>query len=123
MSEDNTILEFETHNAMSRVAMSIGVPLFVLIFHGLAFLVCLFAGIYFLGWWGLLPPAFPLLSFFAARIICALDDRALRRFKYSLRRRRLNRLYGRHLLITPRNPDWSKKNARRIIRKNFLSGE
>ncbi|HIC1896481.1 TPA: VirB3 family type IV secretion system protein [Citrobacter freundii] len=123
MSDDNTILEFETHNAMSRVAMTVGVPLFVLIFHGLAFIVCFFAGIYFFGWWGLLPPIVPLLSFFAVRIICALDDRALRRFMFSLRRRRLNSLYGRHLLITPRNPDWSKLNARRIIRKNFLPGE
>lgn len=123
MSDDNTILEFETHNAMSRVAMTVGVPLFVLIFHGLALLVSFFVGIYFFGWWGLIFPVLPLLSFFAVRIICALDDRALRRFKYSLRRRRLNRLYGRHLLFTPRYPDWSKKNARRIIRKNFLPGE
>ncbi|MBG6246650.1 hypothetical protein CS369_21600 (plasmid) [Candidatus Symbiopectobacterium sp. 'North America'] len=123
MSDDSTILEFETHNSMSRVAMTVGVPLFVLIFHGLAIILCFFAGIYFLGWWGLTLPILPLLSFFAVRIICALDDRALRRFKYSLRRRRLNRMYGRHLLITPRNPDWSKKNARRIIRKSFLPGE
>lgn len=123
MSDDNTILEFETHNAMSRVAMTVGVPLFVLIFHGLAFVVCFFTGIYFLGWWGLLLASIPVLSFFAVRIICALDDRALQRFKFSLRRRRLNRIYGRHLLITPRNPDWSKKNARRIIRKSFLPGE
>ncbi|MEN4536651.1 VirB3 family type IV secretion system protein [Pantoea agglomerans] len=123
MSDDNSILEFETHNAMSRVAMTVGVPLFVLIFHGLAFVVCFFAGIYCFGWWGLIFPAIPLLSFLAIRIICALDDRALRRFKYSLRRRRLNHRYGRHLLITPRNPDWSKRNARRIIRKNFLPGE
>lgn len=123
MSEDDSILEFETHNAMSRVAMTIGVPLFVLIFHGLAFITCFFVGIYFFEWWGLIFAIPPLLSFFAVRIICALDDRALRRFKFSLRRRRLNSMYGRHLLITPRNPDWSKKNARRIIRKNFLSGE
>ena len=123
MSDDDAVLEFETHNAMSRVAMTVGVPLFVLIFHGLAFIVCFFAGIYFLAWWGLLIPLPVILSFFGARIICALDDRALRRFKFSLRRRRLNSRYGRHLLLTPRNPDWSKKNARRVIRKSFLPGE
>lgn len=123
MTDQNEILEFETHNAMSRVAMQIGVPLFVLIFHILALVICLFVGIYLFGWWGLSIPTPVVLSFFAIRIICALDDRALRRFRFVLRRQLMNKRYGRHLLLTPRYADWSKKNARHAIRKHFLTRE
>lgn len=125
MSTEEEILdlEFETHNAMGRVAMFAGVPVFPLLFLIMGFAVTLFASIYLWGWWGLLPPVPFVLAVIGLRLICERDDKAMRRFWFQRLRSRLNHKYGRHLLITPRNPQWSIKHARRIIKKRILTGE
>lgn len=123
MSDENITLSFDTHNGMNRVAMKWGVPYLLLIVLIFLILVSLAAGIYFLRWFGLIVPVPFVLLLFGVKILCALDDRALRRFRFAMRRRSLNKTYGRHLLFTPRNPEWSKKNARRVFQENILSGE
>ena len=123
MSDDNSTLSFDSHGGMNRVAMKWGVPYVLLIIMAFFILVSLAAGIYFFQWFGLIVPAPFVLLLFGIKILCALDDRALRRFRFVLRRRALNRRYGRHLLLTPRNPVWSKKHARRVFQENILSGK
>lgn len=123
MSDENIMLSFDTHNGMNRVAMKWGVPYLLLMVLIFLILVSLAAGIYFLRWFGLIAPVPFVLLLFGVKILCALDDRALRRFRFAMRRRSLNKTYGRHLLFTPRNPEWSKKNARRVFQENILSGE
>lgn len=123
MSEDEEALTFETHNAMSRVAMFCGIPLFPLIFLVIGLAVSLFAGIYFWGWWGLCPPVPFLLAMIGLRMICERDDKAMRRFFFHRRRYWMNWKYGRHLLITPRHAKWREKYARRIIKKHLLAGK
>ncbi|UDJ88601.1 VirB3 family type IV secretion system protein [Erwinia amylovora] len=123
MSDENIRLSFDSHGGMNRVAMKWGVPYLLLIALAFFILVSLVAGIYFFGWFGLAAPVPFVLMLFAIKIMCALDDRALRRFRFVLRRRYLNKKYGRHLLLTPRNPEWSKKHARRVLQENILSGK
>lgn len=123
MSEENVTLKYESFGGMNRVAMKWGVPYLLLL--GLMFLivVSLAAGVYLFRWFGLLFPLPFVGMLFGVKILCSLDDQALRRLRFTLRRRSLNRAYGRHLLFTPRNPEWSKKNARRKFRENILSRE
>lgn len=123
MSEENVKLKFESFGGMNRVAMKWGVPYLLLLLLAFLILVSLAAGVYLLGWFGLLFPLPFVGTLFGIKILCSLDDQALRRLRFTMRRRSLNKVYGRHLLFTPRNPEWSKKNARRKFRENILSGE
>lgn len=123
MNDENSTLRFDTHGGLNRVAMKWGVPYVLLIIMAFFILVSLAAGIYFFQWYGLIFPAPFVLLLFGIRILCALDDRALRRMRFVLRRRLLNRKYGRHLLLTPRNPEWRKNHARRVFQENILSRE
>lgn len=120
---DEEIPRFDTYRAMSRVAMFAGVPVFAGIFLFMGAFVSLFAGVYLWEWGGLIPPSFFLIAIMVLRIICARDDKAFRRVRFFLRRIKLNRRYGRLLLITTRTKDWRMNNARRVIRKQILAGE
>lgn len=122
MDEDQT-LKFETHNGMARVAMFAGVPVFALLFLVVGGVISLFTGIYMLGWWGLTFAVPSVLALIFLRLICQKDDKAFRRFWFWRRRKALDRQYGRLLLLTPRNPVWRKKYARRSIQKRIITGE
>lgn len=123
MKKTPDTLVFDTHNAMSRVAMFCGVPLFPLIFLVIGFVASLFAGIYFLGWWGLVFPMPFLGAIIGMRMLCERDDKAIRRFFFHRRRGRLNKQYGRHLVITPRNSKWREKYVRRLVKKHIFTGK
>lgn len=116
-------LEFDSLNGMNRVAMTWGIPVFILIFGVMGLLVSLLIGVLTLGWWGI-APAVPFAVFLLfIRVISERDDKAMRRYSFAVSRFLLNRKYGRHLLITPRNPNWSKHNVQRDAKKRILSGE
>ncbi|SHH68940.1 VirB3 family type IV secretion system protein [Pectobacterium carotovorum] len=121
--EQDEILEFDTHNAMSRVPMAWGVPVFALLFLAVGGLIATFAGVYLWGWWGFLAALPFILVIVGLRVICERDDKAFRRLRFYFRRQKMNRKYGRHLLITPRNIRWREKNARRVIQKRILTGK
>lgn len=123
MSEENIILKFDTHSGMNRVPMKWGVPFVLLVVLVFLIVVSLAAGIYFFGWYGALCSAPFAIVLAAIKLLCALDDRALIRLRFVYRRHRLNKKYGRHLLFTPRNPEWSKNHARRIFKQNLLTRE
>lgn len=123
MDQENTVLEFKTHNAMSRVAMFAGVPVFALLFLVMGCCISTFVCVYIWKWWGF-SVAVPFILIIAGlRIICERDDKAFRRMRFYLRRWKLNRKFGRHLLITPRNSRWRHKYARRVIQKRILTGK
>lgn len=115
-------LSFDSHNAMARVAMFCGIPLFPLIFLVIGAAVGLFSGVYFFGWWGL-GFSFPFLGGICGmRMLCSRDDKAIRRYFFHRKRQRLNKAYGRHLVITPRTLQWREKYVRRLVKKNLLAG-
>lgn len=116
-------LEFDSHNGMSRVAMFWGVPVFPLLFCVMGFFISGVIGLTVFGWKGLfIPIPFVIFALFL-RVISERDDKAMRRVMFIIRRWRYNRKYGRHLLITPRNPKWSKYNVHRQAKKRILAGE
>jgi type IV secretory pathway VirB3-like protein len=123
MSQEDEDLKFDSHNGMSRVPMFWGIPVFPLIFCVLGTFITGVIGISVFGAKGLIfPLPFILLALFI-RVISERDDKAMRRFIFSIRRWRRNRKYGRHLLITPRNPKWSVVNVQRQAKKRVLNGE
>ncbi|APV28425.1 hypothetical protein E2Y33_23350 [Salmonella enterica] len=121
--EKTETLKYDTHNAMGRVAMYWGIPVFPLIFLLMGVAISFFVGIYLWGWWGIATPSPFIIALLALRIITERDDKAMRRFFFTRRRKRMNRKFGRHLLITPRNPKWRETNERRAIKKRILTGE
>lgn len=103
--------------------MFCGVPLFPLIFLVIGLVVGFFAGMYFFGWWGL-GFSLPFLgAIIAMRMLCERDDKAIRRFFFHRRRCRMNKKYGRHLVITQRNSKWREKYVRRLVKKHILTGK
>ncbi|MBW3154198.1 VirB3 family type IV secretion system protein, partial [Salmonella enterica subsp. enterica serovar Javiana] len=102
MEQESEILKFETYKAMSRVPNFAGVPVFALLFLSIGGVIGTFLSVYFWGWWGLLVALPFVLIILGLRILCERDDKAFRRLRFILRRRKMNRKYGRHLLITPR---------------------
>ncbi|PLO03108.1 hypothetical protein CWM94_00140 [Klebsiella pneumoniae] len=123
MMEEDQTLKFETHNGMARVAMFAGIPVFALLFLVVGGVISLFIGIYSFGWWGLTFALPAVLALIFLRLICQKDDKAFRRFWFWRRRKKLDRQYGRLLLLTPRHSAWRNKNARRSIQKRIIAGE
>ncbi|EHO4880165.1 VirB3 family type IV secretion system protein [Escherichia coli] len=123
MGETNEILEFDTNNAMNRVAMFAGIPVFAFLFLVVIGCILTFSSVWMWGWWGFIVTIPFILAIVGLRIICERDDKAFRRFRFQLRRWKMNRKYGRHLLLTSRNPRWRDKYARRVIQKRILTGK
>jgi hypothetical protein len=76
-----------------------------------------------LSWiWGLvflLPFAGALV---ALRLLCSIDGQYLRRVKFAFRRIRLNLKYGKPLLLTPFNPNWSQFYGKRFSQQRYVGG-
>ncbi|MBJ2293270.1 VirB3 family type IV secretion system protein [Pseudomonas sp. MF5691] len=113
-------LIFESYNAMSRPAMQWGIPIMPMVALLMGGLVCGVAGTVLLSWvWGLLFLA-PFAGALAAlRFICAVDAQYPRRLWWSWRRIRMNWRYGKRLLLTPFNPNWSQFYGKRFAQRRF----
>jgi MFS family permease len=121
-NEPQKKLIFESYNAMSRPAMQGGIPIMPLVGLLMGGLVCGVAGTALLSWvWGLLFVA-PFAGALAAlRFFCATDALYPRRLWRSWRRIRLNWKYGKRLLLTPFNPNWSQFYGKRFAQRRFYT--
>lgn len=113
-------LNFESYNAMSRPAMQWGIPIMPMVALLMGGLLSGLAGTVLLSWvWGLLGMA-PFAGALATlRFICAVDAQYPRRLWWSWRRIRLNWRYGKRLLLTPYNPNWSQFYGKRFAQCRF----
>jgi MFS family permease len=116
-------LKFESYNGMSRPAMFWNIPIMPMVGLLMGGLVCGIAGTFFLSWkWGLsftVPFLFALIAF---RFICLIDAQYMRRVLLAYRRLRLNLTYGKPLLQTPLNPQWSAFYGERYAKKRHAPG-
>ncbi|MGP5367256.1 VirB3 family type IV secretion system protein [Pseudomonas helleri] len=113
-------LMFESYNGMSRPAMFLNIPIMPMVGLLMGGLIAGVTGTALLSWiWGLMF----LFPFFAAlvalRLLCSIDVQYLRRVRFALRRIRLNFKYGRPLLLTPFNPNWSKFYGKRFSQQRY----
>ncbi|WP_440057911.1 VirB3 family type IV secretion system protein [Pseudomonas fragariae (ex Marin et al. 2024)] len=115
-------MRFESFNGMSRPAMWWSVPIMPLVGLLMAALITGIAGTVVFSWiWGLVF-AVPFLSaIIALRFICLVDQNYLRRIRFGWRRIKLNRKYGRPLLLTTINPSWSKDYAQRFSQLRYAA--
>nr|WP_237747342.1 VirB3 family type IV secretion system protein [Salmonella enterica] len=104
---------------MSRVPNFAGVPVFALLFLSIGGVIGTFLSVYFWGWWGLLVALPFVLIILGLRIICERDDKAFRRLRFILRRRKMNRKYGRHLLITPPKSSLERKICKTSYQETY----
>lgn len=113
-------LMFESYNGMSRPAMYANIPIMPMVGLVMGGLIFGVLGTALLSWvWGLvfvLPFAAALI---ALRLLCSIDAQYLRRVRFALRRIRLNFKYGRPLLLTPSNPNWSKFYGKRFSQQRY----
>lgn len=115
-------MRFESFNGMSRPAMWWSIPIMPLVGLLMAALITGIAGTVLLSWiWGLIFAVPFLCSIVALRFICLVDHNYLRRIKFGWRRIKLNRTYGRPLLLTTINPSWSKDYAQRFSQQRYAS--
>ncbi|WP_421556739.1 VirB3 family type IV secretion system protein [Pseudomonas kitaguniensis] len=116
-------LTSESYNGMSRPAMYWNIPIMPLIGLLMGGLVSGVIGIVLFSWiWGLVF-LFPfLVVLIALRIVCVIDGQYLRRVKFGWRRIRSNQKYGRALLLTPSNPNWSAFYGKRFSQQRYVSG-
>lgn len=113
-------LMFESYNAMSRPAMQWGIPIMPMVGLLMGGLVSGVAGTALLSWvWGLLFVVPFLGSLAALRFLCAVDAQYPRRLWWSWRRIRLNWRYGKRLLLTSYNPNWSQFYGKRFAQRRF----
>ena len=113
-------LMFQSFNGMSRPAMSWNIPIMPMVGLLMGGLIAGVIGTALLSWvWGLvfaLPFATALI---ALRLLCSIDPQYLRRVRFALRRLWLNFKYGRPLLLTPFNPNWSKFYGKRFSQQRY----
>ncbi|MDP4987942.1 MAG: VirB3 family type IV secretion system protein [Porticoccaceae bacterium] len=114
---------FPSYNAMSRPAMWWGMPIMPMIglfLSGILSFVITALVLSFI--WGVVIALPFLVALCALRLMTAIDDRYIRRMWFALRRLRLNRKYGKQLLLTPINSMWTKYYAARFSQQRFITG-
>lgn len=116
-------LNFESYNGMSRPAMYWSIPIMPMVGLLMGGLLCGIAGTVVLSWrWGLCFLAPFLIALIALRFICLIDAQYLRRVRFALARLKLNRKYGKPLLLTPLNPQWSEFYGARFSQTRHATG-
>ncbi|WP_080267949.1 VirB3 family type IV secretion system protein [Pseudomonas tremae] len=122
----NEVLKKEvspSYNAMSRPAMFWNIPIMPMVGLLMGGLVFGVAATFLLSWvWGLVVASPFLIALIALRVVGLIDPQYLRRVRFALRRLRLNLKYGKPLLLTPINPQWSKFYGARFSQKRYASG-
>lgn len=111
-----------TYNGMGREAIYWGVPIAPFATVAVVSLLLTAITTFLFGVWGLLGLAPGALLLVVIRFACALDSKALDRIRFMYRRGRLNRRYGRPLLLTPYNPKWRTFYDRRFAQKHHVLG-
>lgn len=116
-------LKFESYNGMSRPAMFWNIPIMPMVGLLMGGLICGIAGTVVLSWvWGLIFLAPFLIALIAFRFICLIDPQYLRRVLFAYRRLRSNLAYGKPLLQTPLNPQWSAFYGERFSQTRHALG-
>jgi hypothetical protein len=123
---DNSALKkliFESYNGMSRPAMFWSIPIMPMVGMVLGGVVCWGAGTALFNWvWGLIFATPFAAALVALRILCMIDAQYLRRVLFACRRLNLNLRYGRPLLLTPFNPNWSRFYGQRFSQQRYAGG-
>lgn len=115
-------LVFESYNGMNRPAMFWGIPIMPMVVLFMGGLVLGIGGTALLSWvWGLVFVAPFLITLLALRFLCAMDGQYLRRVRFARRRIALNLRYGKPLLLTPSNPNWSRFYGQRFSQQRYAS--
>jgi len=110
----------ESYNAMSRPAMFWNIPIMPMVGLLMGGLVFGIAATTLLSWvWGLCAAAPFLVVLIALRVVGLIDPQYLRRIRFALRRFKMNRKYGKPLLLTSFNPQWSKFYGARFSQKRY----
>lgn len=116
-------LTFESYNGMSRPAMFWSIPIMPMVGLLMGGLVCGIAATTLLSWvWGLIAAAPFLIALIALRVVGLIDPQYLRRIRFGLRRLKLGLSYGKPLLLTPFNPQWSEFYGARFSQKRYAPG-
>lgn len=114
-------LMFESYNGMSRPAMFWNIPIMPMVGLLMGGLIAGVLGTALLSWiWGLVFLLPFVGSLIALRLLCSIDGQYLRRVQFACRRIRLNLKYGRPLLLTPFNPNWSKFYGKRFSQQRYV---
>lgn len=122
MSEKQALKDLisESYNAMSRPAMLAGIPIMPLVGLVMGGMISGVAATALWSWrWGL---AFVLVfaaAIFALRLLCSVDAQYLRRVRFGWRRLRLNFTYGKALMLTSINPNWSQFYGQRFSKQRY----
>lgn len=115
-------LVFESYNGMNRPAMYWGIPIMPMVVLFMGGLILGIGGTALLSWvWGLVFAAPFLITLLALRFLCAMDGQYLRRVRFAWRRIALNLKYGKQLLLTPSNPNWSRFYGHRFSQQRYAS--
>lgn len=110
-----------TYNGMGREAIYWGVPIMPFAAIAMITLMITLISVLLFSFWGLLAAMPGGICLIAIRVACSLDSKALDRLAFVIRRFFLNRKYGRPLLLTPYNPNWSSFYDRRFAQKYHVA--
>jgi type IV secretory pathway VirB3-like protein len=114
----------DSYNGMSRPAMFAGIPIMPMVGLLLGGLLSGVAATSLLSWrWGIGCVLVFIAGLFVLRLLCALDAQYLRRVRFGLRRLRLNVSYGKALMLTSINPNWSQFYGQRFSKQRYASTE
>lgn len=122
MPEESALkkLVFESYNAMSRPAMVASIPIMPFIALMMCGLLSGIAGTFLISWVCGLIFAAPFAGLLITlRLICMIDPQYPRRVLFAFRRLRLNLRYGKPLLLTSFNPDWSRFYGQRFAQQRY----
>ncbi|MEE4964445.1 VirB3 family type IV secretion system protein [Pseudomonas alliivorans] len=112
-----------SYNAMSRPAMFWNIPIMPMVGLLMGGLLFGIAATFLLSWvWGLVAASPFLIALTALRFVGLIDPQYLRRIRFGRRRLWLNLKYGKPLLLTPFNPQWSKFYGARFSHKRYAPG-
>jgi MFS family permease len=112
----------ESYNGMSRPAMFAGIPIMPMVGLLMGALVGGVCATALLSWhWGLAVVLFFGTGLFALRLMCAIDAQYMRRVRFAWRRIRLNLTYGKALMLTSANPNWSQFYGQRFSQQRYAS--
>lgn len=121
MSEKKKVL-YESYNAMARPALFWGIPILPMLALFSLGLICGVVGATIFSFiWGLVFALPFVIALIALRLMTSIDDRYIRRMGFMLRRIWLNLKYGKQLLLTPYNPNWSQFYGKRFSQQHNAS--
>ncbi|WP_081036964.1 VirB3 family type IV secretion system protein [Pseudomonas corrugata] len=121
--EEKKVLLYPSYNAMSRPAMFWGIPIMPLVGLFLAAVIVFVITATLLSFIWALASLLPfVVAVCGLRIMTSIDDRYVRRVRFSVHRLWLNFKHGRQLLLTPYSPLWSQYYGKRFSRQRFITG-